>query len=141
MAIERPDDALAREADVLARYLLDVDCPPDLAARYAEAVRLRTSHTRHRPPSVRVAQFAIRNPWSLPYISAAAPFFRDGALLRAKLTLLAAVLETTPRFAREFLPRELALPSLAWVLVSQSVVAAARAALGAPLLLIARFAR
>jgi hypothetical protein len=135
----RPDDALAREAQALARYLLDADCPPDLAERYGAAI-LRRSFA-FSPEAVRVAQFAITRPWSLPYIAAAAPFFGSGSQLRWKLTVMSAVLETTPRFASDFLPRDLPLPRVLGELALTGFAALARASLGAPLLLVARFAR
>ena len=140
MASPRPDDAPAREARVIARYLLDVECPPELAARYAAAIQLRPPVTGERSAGARVCAFTMRHPWSLPYISAAAPFLRDGALLRSKLTLMTAILETTPRFASEFLPREHRMPRLVWILASQSLLAAARLVVGVPLLLFARVA-
>jgi hypothetical protein len=144
----RPDDALAREANVLARYLLDVDCPPELAERYADALALRTPHSQLQTPNSnlptpaeRVAAYAIARPWSLPYIAAAAPFFGAGALLRERLTVLSAILETTPRFAADFMPRDLSLPRLLLVVASQSLLAGARLVLGFPLLFVARLAR
>lgn len=133
----RPDDA--HEAAVLARYLLDADCPPDLAARYASAFD-RPAADAHSPAE-RVARFALGHPWSLPYIAAAAPFFSDGALLRSKLTLMTAILETTPRFAADFLPRDLGLARVASVVAAQSLLATLRLAAGVPLLLMTRFAR
>lgn len=141
MTIPRPDDALAREANVLARYLLDVDCPPELAERYAGALALRTPNSNLPTPAERVAAYAIARPWSLPYIAATAPFFGAGALLRERLTLLSAILETTPRFAADFMPRDLSVPRLLWVVASQSLLAGTRLALGVPLLFVARLAR
>lgn len=137
MTHPRPDDALAREANVLTRYLLDVDCPADLSARYAEAVA-RTLGAGDAPRDARVAAFAIARQWALPYIAAAAPFLSGGASLRTKLTLMSAILETTPRFASEFLPRHLTLGGLTRVVATQSLLAALRVIIGVPILLAVR---
>lgn len=139
MTSPRPDDALAREAVAITRYLLDADCPPELAARYASAFHRPVTDGRSR--TERVARFALGHPWSLPYIAAAAPFFADGALLRSKLTLMAAILETTPRFAADFLPRDLGLTRLVGVVAAQSLLATLRLVAGVPLLLLTRIAR
>ena len=137
MTRPRPDDALAREAAVLTRYLLDVDCPPELSARYAAAIH-RAPDSQLSTRDERVAAFAIARPWALPYIAAAAPFLSGGGLLRWKLTLMSAILETTPRFASEFLPRDLSIGALLRVLVAQSLLAALRLLVGVPMLLAAR---
>ena len=140
MTSARPD--VAHEAAVFARYLLDADCPPELAERYALALRSRSpSHPPAHAPGERVHAFALTHPWSLPYIASAAAFLADGAVLRSRLTLMTAILEASPRFAPEFLPRDMPLAPLLATLAGNAVLGALRTIVGVPLLLVARFAR
>ena len=75
--------------------------------------------------------FARRHPWSVSLLDAASGLLRPGSLLRNKILLMAAILETSPTFADEFLPRDARPLGLLLALVAHGTVAVARAALGA----------
>jgi len=64
-------------------------------------------------------------------LDAASGLLRPGSLLRNKILLMAAILETSPAFADEFLPRDARPLGLLLALVAHGTVAVARAALGA----------
>ena len=83
----------------------------------------------------RIARFAIGHPATLPFLDAAAAVTRSAPLLRAKLQLMAAIVEASPRFAGEFFPapstRATALLRLAWY----GAATVLKALIGFPLLL------
>jgi hypothetical protein len=154
------DAALAREAQLIARYLLDRDCPPEMVERYALAQEGRRKEEGGRRQEEggrrqeeggrrqeeggrrgeRVARFAFAHPWSIPFLDAAGAFLGDGALLRDKLLVMSAVLEASPRFADEFLPRQASRAATLARVAAYGVVAGAKALVGLPLMLLARVA-
>ena len=129
-------DPLEIEARCFARYL--VGCAPtgELAARYARANRALFPEPAGEADEALVA-FVRRHPWAVSLLDAACGWLRPGARLRDKIVVMAAVLETTPEFADEFLPRTAGPTALVTRLAGLGLVAAARALLGALLLPIA----
>lgn len=127
------DPWLAHEARVLTRYLLDRDCPPELVERYVKG-----SVARHipdpEPRDRRIAQFAVRHPRTLPLLDAAAAITGAAPLLRAKLQLMSAVVETSTHFASEFFPRPVSRPAALLRLVGYGMSTAVKALVGIPLL-------
>jgi hypothetical protein len=108
------DDAEVRsEARVFGRYLVGRLPPDELIERYAEANRVLFTEPADAA-DVAVVRFARRHPWSVPFLDAAAGLRRPGGLLRSKVLVMAAILETSPAFADEFLPHT--VPSAALVL-------------------------
>lgn len=97
-------DALEAEGRAFARHVVGAEPSPELLARYRDAcARLFPSP----PDAVDAAllAFAARHPWSVGPLDAATGLLRRESRLRARLLVMAAVLETTPRFADDFLPR------------------------------------
>jgi len=95
---------LELEARVFSRYLVGRLARETLRARYAEAVRTLLP----APASTRdeaIVAFARRHPWSVSLPDAACGLARPRARLREKILVMAAVLEASPDFADEFLPR------------------------------------
>ena len=96
--------SLQTEASVLARYLVGRNPPQELIERYERANgALLTEPVEQR--DVAVVAFVGRYPWSVPFLDAASGVFRPDGLLRRKILAMAAILETSPEFADEFLPR------------------------------------
>src|SRR5262245_32217704 len=96
------------EGLVLARYLLGREAPqvaPLAAARYAEGCARLFGQPRAGAPDDALIRFALRHPWSLPCLDAATGLVAPRALLRQKLILMLAILETMPALADDFLPR------------------------------------
>ena len=75
------------EANLLAHHLLDVELPAELRDRYERAVRPL--------PDAPELRFLRRHPWAIGFIHTPA--------VRQRLLLMAAILETTPRYAEFFL--------------------------------------
>jgi hypothetical protein len=92
----------AREAELFARYLLDRDPPPELIERYVDACT-RVFIDSPSDSDAAVMDLVRRQPGALPYLDAAAGLLRPASLLRRKLLLMAAILEASPHYAREFL--------------------------------------
>jgi len=128
------DDARALEGEAIAftRYLLGRTPPAELVARYSEASRVLFGAPAS-PADAAVLGFARRHPWSVGYLDAAAGLLRPAGLLRAKILVMSAILETSPAFADEFLPRSVPPFSLAVQLVVSGTAAVVRTAVGVAL--------
>jgi hypothetical protein len=100
------DDARAAEARLFTRYLVGREAPPALVDRYVEACR-RLLPAAPDPSDDAVLAFARRHPWSIGCLDAACGLVRPGGDFRSRILLMAAVLETTPDFADQFLPRQM----------------------------------
>jgi hypothetical protein len=114
-----------------ARYLIGGPSSAPLAQRYAEACGI-LGLARHDA----MTRAAARTPWLLGPLDAGAALVAPRCLLRRRLLLAAAILETSPRHARQFLPQDLPPLRFAGRLLQGGVVAAMQAALGAPLVLL-----
>jgi hypothetical protein len=129
-------DPLAAEARLFARTLVGRTPSAALVERYADANRTLFPTPASDADEALVA-FARRHPWSTSLLDAACGWLRPGARLREKILVMAAVLETTPEFADEFLPRTAPPAALVVRLAGLGLLAAARAAVGILLLPIA----
>ena len=61
--------------------------------------------------------FARRHPWTVGPLDAATSVLQPGGVLHAKVLTMAAILETSPAFADEFLPRSVSRARCSWQLV------------------------
>src|SRR5438477_612973 len=122
--------ALDLEARLFARYLVGRPPPAELVERYRAANAAIFTEPVAREDAALVA-FARRHPWSVSLLDAASGLLRPGSLLRNKILLMAAILETSPAFADEFLPRDARPLRLLLALLAHGTLAVARAALGA----------
>lgn len=124
---------MTREARIFARYLVGRSAPCALIARYGDAVRTiwpAGDSSDHDS----VLEFVRRHPWSVGPLDATTSLLRPGCALRARLLTMAAVLEASPEFAGEFLPRDTSLARLAWTLVASGATTALQAVAGLALL-------
>jgi len=121
---------LAEEARIFGRYLVGVTPPPELIDRYRDASTVL--FTAPPPPAdAALLAFVRRRPWSVGLLDGACALLRPGGLLRSKLLVMSAILETSPAFADEFLPRSLPFLGLATRLAVSGTAAVLRATLGA----------
>jgi hypothetical protein len=93
------------EARIFARYLIRAEPSADVIERYGDAV----ARLFPDPDSARdraLLAFVGRHPWSVGCLDAAAAVVARNSRLRQRLLVMAAVLETTPEGAAEFLPRD-----------------------------------
>lgn len=128
------------EARVFGRYLIGQIPPPELIARYVAAVRELFTAPASASDAAQVA-FACRHPAALPFLDAAAGLRHPGGLLRSKLLVMSAVLEASPAFADEYLPRTPGRLALLAQLALHGSAAVLQALLGLLLLPIASRAR
>lgn len=121
---ETEDEARWRaEAAEFTRYLLRAEPTPEVTERYAAANRtLLTAEPTARDRALLAT--CLARPWTLPFLDAAEARRASPSLLRKKLLVLSAVLETTTRFAPRFLPSERWGPRLFLELAALGFVAA-----------------
>ncbi len=131
------DFVLEKEARLFARYLLDCDPPREMVDRYISANRhlglnVVTAENEH------ISNFSLSHPWSIPFLDAATGFLQPEAALRKKIYIMAAVLEASPRYAKDFLPDNLS-PLLLFVrLITNGLTAGIKILVGLPMFLIIR---
>jgi hypothetical protein len=124
---------LAEEYRLFARYLLRVEPPSELIERYVAAHQRMLGE-----PDGPELRFVHRHPRALPFLDAALGLGRTRSLLRKKIFLTAAILETSPLYAEFFLDPSSTpartLAALAWC----GLTSVARLSIGIPLLMLAR---
>ena len=127
------DDALALEARRFGRYLVGREPETALVARYVAASKVHFPAPLP-PDDAAIVAFAREHAWSVGLLDAAAGLLRPGRPLRNKILLMAAILETSPEHADEFLPRHVGPIALAAKVAVAGVVAVTSAVVGAALL-------
>ena len=124
---------LRREASALGRLVLRREIESEFVDRYVAAhTHLFTEALPSREAAL--VAFAMRHPMLLPSLDAAAALVRPGSLLHRKGLLMAAILEASPRYADEFLPRRAGVPQLVVLCVQTGITTLVRLAIGIPLL-------
>ncbi|HTL32489.1 MAG TPA: hypothetical protein VL326_05170 [Kofleriaceae bacterium] len=127
-------DDLRTEALVFGRYLVGRDLNEALIERYCRA---NEELFAHEAPDAAV-EYARRHPWAIPMLDAAEGVagMRGGepALLRKKLLVMTAIVETTPEYVAQTEPRSASLPALAVKLGVAGARTALHAAAGLALL-------
>ena len=131
---------LHEEGALLARYLLGREPPPEAAQRsVGGCAQLFVDPAS--PEDSALMSFIRRHPWSLPSLDAACGLLRPRSLLRQKLILMLAILETIPGIAEAFV----AMPAPRFVvllrLAATGFVASLKIAAGVVLLPAARRSR
>jgi hypothetical protein len=129
-----PGDAdLEEEARVFGRYLVGRLPTRELIERYRAAnQQLLTGPVPKAEASL--LAFVARNPWSVSFLDAATGLLRPASLLRSKVLVMAGILETSPDFADEFLPRRSGRLALVLRLAGLGTLALVRFGVGALLL-------
>lgn len=123
------DALLAEEAQLFARYLLEVDLDPTICDRYISAVRARFASGHDGDLA-----FVRKHRWALPLIDAAAAVFRPRSQVRRRVFLMAALLETSPRHAAFFLAPPPPRGALVFGLVTRGITSGAKLLAGSLLL-------
>lgn len=127
---EAEDEARLRaEAVAFTRYLIRDEPTPEVSARYAAANRTLLggeSTARERA----LLATCLARPWTLPFLDAVEARRQAPSLLRDKVLVMSAVLETTTRFGARFLPLKRSGPALLLELAVLGFVAVFRVAGG-----------
>jgi hypothetical protein len=96
----------AREAEVFGRYLLGGSRPD---SKSIELYLKADSIQKHDTAPVReqkILAFALRRPRTIGLLDSALALSNSESLLRQKLLLMSAILETRPQYAALFLPQQ-----------------------------------
>jgi hypothetical protein len=126
------DDILEKEARLLACYLIDSEPPPEMVVCYVDANR-KLDACAVNEHDARMMKFVLAHPWSVPLLDAAAGFLQPDSLLRKKIYIMAAVLEASPRFAQQFLPKSLSYSKLFVNLTTNVFTAGIKVIIGIPI--------
>jgi hypothetical protein len=94
----------AREAEVLACYFLGSPPNREFIDRYCRAVELRPSGELG-PGELRLWRAALSSRWRLRLVDAGLAMHDPYSPIRQRLLLMLAILEASPRYCDEFLPR------------------------------------
>jgi len=129
------DESWASECRLLCRYLIDCEPTADLIARYRAGVRLKLADGELDDADWR---WARRHPRCIAYLDAAAALTPRSSSLRARLYVLAALVETMPVHADRFLPRRASKTRLLTALAWQATRVGCKAVIGLPMLAWAR---
>jgi hypothetical protein len=105
-------DELRTEARVFGRYLVDREPAEELIERYCRANELLFAPDASDADNS-VVDFARRHPWAIAMLDAAAGLTAHDSLLRKKLLVMTAILETTPELVDKTEQRAVGLPELA----------------------------
>jgi hypothetical protein len=103
-------EELRTEAVIFARYLVRRDPSALLVDRYVRANEELFAHTEAIDHDI--VAFARRHPWSIGMLDASAGIIGGSSLLRKKLLLMTALVETTPELVDRTEPRSVDLPRL-----------------------------
>lgn len=126
---------LHNEARALGRFILGAPVDAEFVERYAAA---HAHVLRVLPPSRRgdaaIVALGVKRPALLPFLAAASAVRARDGLLHKKSLLMAAILEASPRYADEFLPRSTGPVRLVLMLGWTGAITAIQVAIGWPLL-------
>ena len=101
-------DELRSEAQLFGRYLIGRDLSAELIERY-----VRANEAHGLASSDDTLEFARRHPWSIAMLDASGGLVGGSSLLRKKLLVMTALVETTPELVDRVEPRSVSLPRLA----------------------------
>jgi hypothetical protein len=102
--VEMSNYALEDEARVFGRYLLGSEPTQAAVQLYCRAICKRAVDCSRRDD--KIIRFALCNPSLLSFIDGALAFSKERSVLREKLLIMTAILETQPEHADLFLPQE-----------------------------------
>ena len=115
MVCDPMGDPLRTEAIVFGKYLVDRVPAEALIDRYCRANEELFAAAADDPADPDVA-FAREHPWAIAMLDAAAGLRGGESLLRKKLLVMTAIVETTPEYVERTEPRAVGLTRLAWKL-------------------------
>jgi len=121
---------LAEEGKLFCHYLLGGQgSRPEVHERYAAACATLFQETPTQEEQA-LNLFVRRNPWALPLLDAAVGLIQPHTLLRKKLFLLLAILETTPGHTEVFTPKPCARGFLVLRVIFLGITCLLKAAAG-----------
>lgn len=96
---------MQQEAITFGKYLLSGETPDEKSIALYEAAH---AHKKLNVPDAeqKLLSFAVKNRWALGAIDGALAFKNPEHILRKKLLVMSAILESRPRYAELFLPKK-----------------------------------
>ncbi|MBC7861741.1 MAG: hypothetical protein IAF38_02130 [Bacteroidia bacterium] len=89
-----------KEAEIFSKYLVKSSPSETLISRYVLACnKLKLAGNAK---DEKIVSFAVRNPFFLPLLDAGLTFSKHKSLLRKKIMIMLAILETTPEYYEQF---------------------------------------
>jgi len=128
LPITSPDDAVRNEAVHFARYLIGSTPSTAEVERYVDAIRTGRFEPDHRDR--RTLDFVNRHPRMLGIVDGGLAVRRPQSVVRLRLLVLAAILESTPAHVSAFLPKRRS-PSYGLYAGMVAIRAGIRGAIGA----------
>ena len=122
-------EALVEECRIMTAYLLDDRPTDELIQRYIDAHTILLNEHRS-PKELAVATFVRRYPWALSSLDAVLAVLRPAALLRSKILLMIAILETVPQYTDHFFPEAVSGPRFFLRMAGYGLASAAKFVLG-----------
>jgi hypothetical protein len=89
-----------KEAEIFSKYLVKSSVSGELKKRYVLACQKLKPSGNLRDE--KILSFAVRNPFFLPLLDAGLTFSKHKSLLRKKIMIMLAILETTPEYYEAF---------------------------------------
>ncbi len=127
---------LRMESKLITRYILGRSPSNDLSNRYITACqKLFGDNIKKEYPEL---QFIYRYPWTLPFIDSSAGLLNPQSIVRKKILLMIALLETTPVHAEFFLHKPAPPVKLLMDLTWNGLRGAIKLMIGIPIFFIAR---
>lgn len=99
---QHPD--LKQESIIFSQYLIGKFPPDELITRYIQGNQTLFL-CEPTKGEASLLNFCRKNEWSVSFLDGGAGFLASENLLRKKILLMSAVLETSPKFADDFLPK------------------------------------
>jgi hypothetical protein len=96
------DAATAAEAKTLGRYVIGKPIGELAVSLYAKATSMPAFTLDDR--TARIRDVALRSPWLIAALDGALALSAPGNTFRKRILLMAAILETQPELANDFLP-------------------------------------
>ena len=98
-------DQMKQEAITFGKYLLSGEMPDEKSIALYEAAH---EHKKLDVPAneQKLFSFALRNRWALGAIDGALAFKNPDHIVRRKLLLMSATLESRPKYAEKFIPQK-----------------------------------
>ena len=121
-----------QEMSVYCRYLMGKDADEQSLNLFAQAVRHQ--EVKLSENEQKLLHFLLHQPWSVSCIDAALGLFKPHHVLRRRMIIAFAILETNPLYYDFFRPRVIDRSHLA-VLISKSIMEVMRATAGRFILL------
>ncbi len=124
---DRRIDELATEARIFSKYLLHKKPSEKAVMLYTKAMQANPGKLDES--EAKLLRFALRHAWLLGCIDGGLVLVRPHAEVRRRIYTMLSVLETTPEFAQDFLPKRREWPYI-FVVGWAGVHGVVRAAVG-----------